>query len=169
MARALGRGGGTLLEKGFLLPSPKPLPFSQDFFMRRQVPALSGTKAEPSPQKPSSAQRPPADTAECASHRRAWDEQVEALLELPNAIARERCDNPFPHIFPGAQFVRISGSGVLEHLEGEWISGRDRYRLFAVRGEYSPLPPRHLSGFTRFIRTRSGGYWVRVTERGART
>ncbi len=29
---------------GFLLPSPKPLPFSQDFFMRRQVPALSGTK-----------------------------------------------------------------------------------------------------------------------------
>ena len=131
--------------------------------------ALSGTKAEPSPQKPSSAQRPPADTAECASHRRAWDEQVEALLELPNAIARERCDNPFPHIFPGAQFVRISGSGVLEHLEGEWISGRERYRLFAVRGEYSPLPPRHLSGFTRFIRTRSGGYWVRVTERGART
>ena len=131
--------------------------------------ALSGTKAEPSPQKPSSPQRPPADTAECASHRRAWDEQVEALLELPNAIARERCDNPFPHIFPGAQFVRISGSGVLEHLEGEWISGRERYRLFAVRGEYSPLPPRHLSGFTRFIRTRSGGYWVRVTERGART
>ena len=131
--------------------------------------ALSGTKAEPSPQKPSSAQRPPADTAECASHRRAWDEQVEALLELPNAIARESCDNPFPHIFPGAQFVRISGSGVLEHLEGEWISGRERYRLFAVRGEYSPLPPRHLSGFTRFIRTRSGGYWVRVTERGART
>ena len=131
--------------------------------------ALSGTKAEPSPQKPSSAQRPPADTAECASHRRACDEQVEALLELPNAIARERCDNPFPHIFPGAQFVRISGSGVLEHLEGEWISGRERYRLFAVRGEYSPLPPRHLSGFTRFIRTRSGGYWVRVTERGART
>ena len=131
--------------------------------------ALSGTKAEPSPQKPSSAQRPPADTAECASHRRAWDEQVEALLELPNAIARERCDNPFPHIFPGAQFVRISGSGVLGHLEGEWISGRERYRLFAVRGEYSPLPPRHLSGFTRFIRTRSGGYWVRVTERGART
>ena len=131
--------------------------------------ALSGTKAEPSPQKPSSAQRPPADTAECASHRRAWDEQVEALLELPNAIARERCDNPFPHIFPGAQFVRISGSGVLEHLEGEWISGRERYRLFAVHGEYSPLPPRHLSGFTRFIRTRSGGYWVRVTERGART
>ena len=131
--------------------------------------ALSGTKAEPSPQKPSSAQRPPADTAECASHRRAWDEQVEALLELPNAIARERCDNPFPHIFPGAQFVRISGSGVLEHLEGEWISGRERYRLFAVRGEYSPLPPRHLSGFTRFIRTRSGGYWVRVTERVART
>ena len=131
--------------------------------------ALSGTKAEPSPQKPSSAQRPPADTAECASHRRAWDEQVEALVELPNAIARERCDNPFPHIFPGAQFVRISGSGVLEHLEGEWISGRERYRLFAVRGEYSPSPPRHLSGFTRFIRTRSGGYWVRVTERGART
>ena len=131
--------------------------------------ALSGTRAESSPQKPSSAQRPPADTAECASHRRAWDEQVEALLELPNAIARERCDNPFPHIFPGAQFVRISGSGVLEHLEGEWISGRERYRLFAVRGEYSPLPPRHLSGFTRFIRTRSGGYWVRVTERGART
>ena len=29
---------------GFSLPSPKPLPFSQDFFMRRQVPALSGTK-----------------------------------------------------------------------------------------------------------------------------
>ena len=40
----------------------------------------------------------------------------------------------------------------------------ERMRITAVPGAYSPHPPAHLTGFTRYIRARSGGYWIRVEE-----
>ena len=94
-----------------------------------------------------------------------WHAQVDALLETPAPIGREWIENPFPNIFPGARFSRVGGSGVMEHLEGEWQSGGECCRIIAVRGAYSPRPPAHLAGFTRFIRTQSGSYWIKLMKK----
>lgn len=94
-----------------------------------------------------------------------WHAQVDALLETPAPIGREWIENPFPNIFPGARFSRVGGSGVMEHLEGEWHSGGECCRIIAVRGAYSPRPPAHLAGFTRFIRTQSGSYWIKLMKK----
>ncbi|GEM_PF-6353989 len=69
--------------------------------------------------------------------------------------------NPFPHIFPNARFYREEGAET-ETLIGVWQRGNERMQITAVLGDYSPQPPAHLSGFTRYIRSRSGGYWVKV-------
>ncbi len=70
--------------------------------------------------------------------------------------------NPFPHIFPDAQFIRAGND---DTLLGEWVHGNSRAEISAVPGPYSPQPPPHLAGYTRYIRARSGGYWVKVVER----
>jgi len=116
----------------------------------------------------------PADTP--ASHglhtpagtaaQRSWGQEVELLLGERPAQSRTATENPFPHIFPNAVFYRVGGSGVQAHLEGEWLSGGERMHIYAMPGSYSPQPPAHLKGYTRFIRTQQGSYWVRVTGEG---
>ena len=96
-----------------------------------------------------------------------WYDEVERLLEdEPTANRSEPITNPFPNIFPGAKFLRIRKPGVSAYLSGDWYSGRgpagERMRITAVPGAYSPRPPAHLTGFTRYIRARTGGYWIRV-------
>ena len=92
-----------------------------------------------------------------------WRRSVDEMLDPPAARLRTPIQNPFPHIFPGAQFEKeLGGSG--EKLTGLWSRGGERMNITAIRGEYSPQPPAHLSGFTRYIRAKSGGYWVRVDE-----
>ena len=96
-----------------------------------------------------------------------WYDEVERLLENePPANRSEPIANPFPNIFPGAKFLRIQKPGVPAYLCGDWYSGRgptgERMRITAVPGAYSPRPPTHLTGFTRYIRARTGGYWIRV-------
>ena len=96
-----------------------------------------------------------------------WYDEVERLLENePPANRSEPIANPFPNIFPGAKFLRIQKPGVPAYLCGDWYSGRgptgERMRITAVPGAYSPRPPAHLTGFTRYIRARTGGYWIRV-------
>ena len=102
--------------------------------------------------------RTPAGTAA----QRSWGQEVDLLLGSRPAETRTPIENPFPHIFPDAVFVRIGGSGVRQHLEGEWISGGERMRILAVPCAYSPHPPADLVGYTRFIRTLQGSFWVRV-------
>ena len=119
-------------------------------------------------------ERPPAG-------ERGWAAEVDDLLGENGAPARAPratpspalspvpVPNPFPHIFPDARFTltpREAGVWEVgaETLHGTWRQGRDEMRITAVRGEYSPQPPEHLPGFTRYIRTRQGGYWVRVAE-----
>ena len=68
--------------------------------------------------------------------------------------------HPFPHIFPGAVFTR-DDAGV---LTGVWRQGKSEAGVSAVPGPYSPQPPAHLPGYTRYIRARSGGFWVKVTQ-----
>ena len=98
-----------------------------------------------------------------------WCEEVERLLDnAPSDNRGEPIANPFPNIFPGAKFLRIRKPGVPTYLRGDWRSGHgaagEHMRITAVPGAYSPHPPAHLTGFTRYIRARSGGYWIRVEE-----
>lgn len=92
-----------------------------------------------------------------------WSDEVDRLLEdrapLPR---RDPVANPFPNIFPGAVFERVTLPGGAAHLAGEWQRGGERMQITAVPGAYSPRPPAHLPDFTRYIRARSGGYWIRV-------
>ena len=93
-----------------------------------------------------------------------WSEEIDRLLEdRSDAEQREPIANPFPNIFPGARFQRVSRPGAAMHLEGDWQRGGERLRITAVPGAYSPHPPAHLRDFTRYIRARSGGYWIRLT------
>ena len=87
-----------------------------------------------------------------------WARDAEAA---PPATAPVSVPNPFPHIFPDAQFVRVSGE---DALFGEWLHGNSRAEISAVPGPYSPQPPPNLTGYTRYIRARSGGYWVKVID-----
>lgn len=88
-----------------------------------------------------------------------WARDTDAA---PPDAAPTPVPNPFPHIFPDAQFIRIGSD---DTLLGEWLHGNARAEISAVPGPYSPQPPSNLAGYTRYIRARSGGYWVKVIER----
>lgn len=101
-----------------------------------------------------------------------WMEDTEKLLKgikkepaegFSESTRSFPIDNPFPYAFPGASFHRVWGRGVLEHLEGEWRQGGRRYTLTAVPGAPALRPPKHLQGFTRYVRTGRGGYWVKIS------
>ena len=92
-----------------------------------------------------------------------WSDEVDRLLEDRAPLPRhDPVANPFPNIFPGAVFERVTLPGGAAHLAGEWQRGGERMQITAVPGAYSPRPPAHLPDFTRYIRARSGGYWIRV-------
>lgn len=99
-----------------------------------------------------------------------WMEQTARLLsnikKEPPGDSRKTSapiENPFPYAFPGAVFRRVWGQGVLEHLEGTWKQGNRLYALTAAPGAPACRPPKHLSGFTRYVRTGRGGYWVKLS------
>lgn len=99
-----------------------------------------------------------------------WMEQTARLLsnikkEPPGDSQKTSApiENPFPYAFPGAVFRRVWGQEVLEHLEGTWKQGNKLYKLTAVPGAPACRPPRHLGGFTRYVRTGRGGYWVKLS------
>ena len=118
--------------------------------------AAQRTDAQPAPAAPAMTRRFPEDAAQ-------WGEEIDRLLEDCAATEqREPISNPFPNIFPGARFQRVTRPGMQPHLEGDWQRGGERLRITAVPGAYSPHPPAHLRDFTRYIRARSGGYWIRV-------
>lgn len=95
--------------------------------------------------------------------REQWHREADALLcaEPSQAVPVE---NPFPHIFPGAVFTRDDRMHTRGTLCGQWTRRGERFHITAVPGEYRPQPPKHLPGFTRYIRTLQGGYWIRVRE-----
>ena len=125
-----------------------------------------GAAAEP-PELPRMPSAAPADGPRRArrlpGELSGWSDEVDRLLEdrapLPR---RDPVANPFPNIFPGAAFERVTLPGGAAHLAGEWQRGGERMQITAVPGAYSPRPPAHLPDFTRYIRARSGGYWIRV-------
>lgn len=126
-----------------------------------------GAAAEP-PEAPRTSPAAPAGDGPRRARRlpgelSGWSDEVDRLLEdrapLPQ---RDPVANPFPNIFPGAVFERVTLPGGAAHLAGEWQRGGERMQITAVPGAYSPRPPAHLPDFTRYIRARSGGYWIRV-------
>ena len=110
------------------------------------------------PQDAPQAGRAPSDA------RDAWRGEVDELLSRAGTPQSLPIENPFPHIFPGAVFARACDARGGEALHGLWTRRGERFHITAVRGEYRPHPPAHLSGFTRYIRTAQGGYWVKVSE-----
>lgn len=114
--------------------------------------------ADSAPAKPA----PPPEDAKVSSSKAYWDDAVDTLLETPVSTVKTPVQNPFPHIFPGAHFVRLCAQDGSQYLEGDCMQGRERVHIVAVPGNYSPQTPAHLPGFTRFIRTRMGGFWVKV-------
>ena len=92
--------------------------------------------------------------------RGTWQGEVDRLLRREED--RRPVENPFPHIFPNAVFQQVRRRGVVQGLVGEWKQGGDRIRIHAVPGAYSPVPPAHLADYTRFIRSRAGGFWVKL-------
>ena len=128
-----------------------------------QQPAAQRTDAQPAPAAPSEPPAAPAMTRRFPEDAAQWGEEIDRLLEDCAATEqREPISNPFPNIFPGARFQRVTRPGMQPHLEGDWQRGGERLRITAVPGAYSPHPPAHLMDFTRYIRARSGGYWIRV-------
>ena len=135
----------------------------------RMAPAApaDGAAAEPPelPRMPSAAPAGdgPRRARRLSGELSGWSDEVDRLLEdrapLPR---RDPVANPFPNIFPGAVFERVTLPGGAAHLAGEWQRGGERMQITAVPGAYSPRPPAHLPDFTRYIRARSGGYWIRV-------
>lgn len=128
-----------------------------------QQPAAQRTDAQPAPAAPSEPPAAPAMTRRFPEDAAQWGEEIDRLFEDCAATEqREPISNPFPNIFPGARFQRVTRPGMQPHLEGDWQRGGERLRITAVPGAYSPHPPAHLRDFTRYIRARSGGYWIRV-------
>ena len=128
-----------------------------------QQPAAQRTDAQPAPAAPSEPPAAPAMTRRFPEDAAQWGEEIDRLLEDCAATEqREPISNPFPNIFPGARFQCVTRPGMQPHLEGDWQRGGERLRITAVPGAYSPHPPAHLRDFTRYIRARSGGYWIRV-------
>ena len=126
--------------------------------------AAQRTDAQPAPAAPAEPPAAPAMTRRFPEDAAQWGEEIDRLLEDCGAAEqREPISNPFPNIFPGARFQRVTRPGMQPHLEGDWQRGGERLRITAVPGAYSPHPPAHLRDFTRYIRARSGGYWIRVT------
>ena len=154
-------------------------------------PACSTNDSAPHPS--SGAHLPPpmkAEEAEAASRFRASLErrpQSDALLEAlrmaqslfhgevhthspqqrpspadePASIA-----NPFPRSFPQSTWRRVIYPGAIGHyLCGEGTSRSGAYTVYALPGEYSPVP-RNGKGFNKFLRSSDGsGYWVRVVRK----
>ncbi|MDO4564412.1 MAG: hypothetical protein Q4C04_02215 [Clostridia bacterium] len=111
---------------------------------------------------------------EAANSKRAyqlqnpWIDMVNALLETrikqAENSATGKPENPFESVFPGSTWKEAEAEGYPPHLEGSWTRGNESFKLIAVPGNYAPRPPKQLSGFTRFVRTPAGGYWIKLIE-----
>lgn len=166
--------GADMLPGGAAVPAARRSSRHGDAPQERKAPAAVPGAPEHAPAVQTAAMRPSAaaPATDEATNRRAhrlpgeaagWSDEVDRLLEdCEPRPRREPIANPFPNIFPGAGFYRVSLPGQSAHLEGDWQRGGERVQITAVPGAYSPRPPAHLPDFTRYIRARSGGYWIRV-------
>lgn len=166
--------GADMLPDGAFAPHARRSSRHGDAVQERKTPTAAPDAPEHAPAVQTAAMRPSAAAPATneATNRRAhrlpgeaagWSDEVDRLLEdCEPRSRREPIANPFPNIFPGAGFYRVSLPGQSAHLEGDWQRGGERVQITAVPGAYSPRPPAHLPDFTRYIRARSGGYWIRV-------
>lgn len=119
-----------------------------------------------------------------------WDGEMEAVLntskgkeqakEEPSQKAEKKdarmqsgrqqsfeVHNPFPETFPNSKWRKVTYPGTNRYyLEGEAAGANGVFRIAALPGEYSAVPPSRAKGFNRFIRASDGcGYWLRITAR----
>ncbi len=113
-----------------------------------------------------------------ASHASSWGDEADAILAMktpePDSSAppsdsrakSEHASNPFPNTFPHTQWKKVTrGQGQGWYLEGIMYRNNETFLITAVPGEYRPIPPRNLQGFNRYIKSRDGGFWVRVMHK----
>ena len=165
-----GDAGAELRENGQTLGDPDTEAFfallrrSEEVYRSIAEPAL----AQPPEVQPVSnmdgAQAEPLPFARQGGHT-SWQGEVNRILQRDRED-RQPVKNPFPHIFPNAAFYQVTKGGVLQGLLGEWQQGGERILIHAVPGAYHPVPPAHLSDYTRFIRSRAGGFWVKLEGEG---
>jgi len=109
-----------------------------------------------------------------------WEEEVAKILSQDRPThARENVavrttpaqppsltiPNPFQNVFPHSSWKKVfrpQGQGWF--LQGEMHRGREVIYITAIPGEYQAVPPRQFQGFSRYIKARDGGYWVRCTK-----
>lgn len=94
-----------------------------------------------------------------------WLETVSRLVTNKGGDGLDRAAETLSQIFPDSVWVTVRGEGIMPHLEGEWQRANELFKIIAVPGSYAPRPPKHLFGFTRFIRTRQGGFWLKFLPR----
>lgn len=120
------------------------------------------TVPSPPPQRPV-----PKDmgTAPIAPPFRMPDNEPEACDACPHAIKQRRI-NPFPSVFPGSEWVKISypgPTGWWHYISGTIYRGNKTARVLGVPGEYSMAPPIWLEGFGTYLRSAepdARGYWL---------
>ncbi len=113
------------------------------------------------PSEPDAVLEPP------ATPKNDWLNEVDQMIKGLSGAERHSAviSNPFPNTFPNSSWTAVGGEGVMPHLEGEWQRGNELFKIIAVPGTYAPRPPKHLFGFTRFLRTRRGGFWIKLLDK----
>lgn len=69
----------------------------------------------------------------------------------------------FARAFPQAAWKQVRLRNGILAWEGLWEHEGERIRIHAVRASYTARPPKQLAGFTRYLKTRNGGYWLRLS------
>ena len=98
----------------------------------------------------------------------AYEDAVPYDVAAPLLHVRHEQTAPirlFPAIFPGAVWRAVQ-DGDRTRFEGLWQHRGERVRILAVRGAYTPEPPKGLSGYTRYLKQDGVGYWVRLLPMG---
>lgn len=124
------------------------------------LPSPHQQKAPPSPKSTGYKKPLPKKKAPLESRQgKILQQEEECYIGRP-----QRCDNPFPHQFPGSSWVRVRQAEGAFYLEGRMRRGTKIVLITAVPGRYSPIPPKNLPGFGQFIQTHDGGFWVKVMK-----
>ena len=92
-------------------------------------------------------------------------DEPETCDACPHAITQRRI-NPFPAVFPGSEWIKISypgPTGWWHYISGTIRRGNKTARVLGVPGEYSMAPPIWLEGFGTYLRSAepdARGYWL---------
>jgi hypothetical protein len=141
--------------------------------MQAQVETDVREAAEPqetAPSPPESEAPPEPQSDALQSSVETVDSPAQAFVREPDETCphgiRQSCIDPFPGVFPGSEWARVSypgPAGWWHYIFGRVkVDGSDADAI-GVPGDYSMAPPVWLDGFSTYVRCTSGdarGYWL---------